>query len=342
MSEKRKIPVGSDRHYYMDICLLGVPLISMAYFYYGLRPVLMCGYAVLLGNLCDRLISMLRRREYDPTDWTNESFSMVISLLLPASCPWSVLTVAVLAGVLIGKEAFGGYGNYPFHPAAVGYAVAAVSWPDAVMRYPAPGTVLPLGAIDNLPLTGGMSNMLKSGAMPTTDMLNMLLGNYAGPIGTTAILVLLACGLFLWVRRDISLYAPLSFLGTCAAVAFFYPRRALADNAMVVQTTTGRLDMVMYELVSGAILFGALFLATEPFTVPRRHRGGQILYGVLLGLMTTAFRYFGAYDTGICFAVLTLGSVSQWIDRLIDWLYRSAGRLQRTLREKKGGSLNEG
>ncbi len=335
MFNTQKLNAGRNRRYYVDICLLGVPLLSMAYFYYGLRPVLMGGFAIILGNLCDRLVCWLRHREYRDDDWSSESFALLIAMLMPASCDWYVLTIAVLAGVLIGKEAFGGYGKYPFHPAAVGYVVAAVSWPDQVFRYPTPGTILPLGKINNLPLSGGISNMLKNGAMPKTGMLDMLLGNYAGPMGTTAVLVLLACAVFLLVRRDISLYAPAAFLVTCGMVALLYPREAVLEGAAVAQTLAGRFHLAAYELVSGAVPFGALFLATEPYTMPRRHRGGQALYGILLGLMTTAFRYYGVYDTGICFAVLTVDSVSQWLDRLTEWIYL---RLQTI--PKKGGRAN--
>ena len=110
--------------YYKHICFLCVPLLCVSCYLYGLRPLLLCGFAVLMGNLCDRLISLLRRRVYQAGDYSNESFALVITLLMPATVDWYVLAAAILAGVLIGKEVFGGYGSYPFHPAAVGYAVA--------------------------------------------------------------------------------------------------------------------------------------------------------------------------------------------------------------------------
>ena len=115
-------------HYYKHICWMAVPLLWMSCYFYGPRPLLLCGVALLVGNLCDRLISLLRRRVYQPKDYSNESFALIIALLMPATVDWYVLVAAVLAGVLIGKEVFGGYGSYPFHPAAVGYVVAAVSW----------------------------------------------------------------------------------------------------------------------------------------------------------------------------------------------------------------------
>ena len=110
--------------YYKHICFLCVPLLCVSCYLYGLRPLLLCGFALLMGNLCDRLISLLRRRVYRPGDYSNESFALVIALLMPATVDWYVLAAAIVAGVLIGKEVFGGYGSYPFHPAAVGYAVA--------------------------------------------------------------------------------------------------------------------------------------------------------------------------------------------------------------------------
>ena len=110
--------------YYKHICFLCVPLLCVSCYLYGLRPLLLCGAALLTGNLCDRLVSLLRRRVYQPKDCSNESFALVITLLMPATVDWYVLAAAILAGALIGKEVFGGYGSYPFHPAAVGYAVA--------------------------------------------------------------------------------------------------------------------------------------------------------------------------------------------------------------------------
>ena len=114
------------------------PLVCMSAYLYGPRPVLLCLVALLTGNLCDRLVAVLRRRVYRPGDWSNESFALVIALLMPATVSWYVLVTAVMAGVLLGKEAFGGYGSYPFHPAAVGFVVVAVSWPEQVFLYPQP------------------------------------------------------------------------------------------------------------------------------------------------------------------------------------------------------------
>ena len=212
--------------YYKHICFMAVPVLWMACFLYGVRPLLLCGIAVLTGNLCDRLVSLLRRRVYQAGDFSNESFALVIALLMPVTVDIYVLIIAVLAGVLIGKEIFGGYGSYPFNPAAVGYVVAAVSWPEQVFRYPQPYTSIPLWDASMVPVSSTIEDTLRSGGMLNIRALVLSLGEYAAPMGTGAALVILACGLFLWIQKDAHMSATVSFLLTCALIAFFFPRQA--------------------------------------------------------------------------------------------------------------------
>jgi len=306
--------------YYKHICFMAVPVLCMACFLYGVRPLLLCGIAVLTGNLCDRLVSLLRRRVYQAGDFSNESFALVIALLMPVTVDIYVLIAAVLAGVLIGKEIFGGYGSYPFNPAAVGYVVAAVSWPEQVFRYPQPYTSIPLWDASMVPVSSTIEDTLRSGGMLNIRSLVLSLGEYAAPMGTGAALVILACGLFLWTQKDAHMSASVSFLLTCALIAFFFPRQAgLADSA-VLANMLPRLRCVRDELLTGAILFSAVFLLNEPYTCVH-HRMGRILYGVLVGVVSMGFRYYGVYETGVCFALLVVNSVSAWIDRTEAKLY---------------------
>ena len=306
--------------YYKHICFMAVPVLCMACFLYGVRPLLLCGIAVLTGNLCDRLVSLLRRRVYQAGDFSNESFALVIALLMPVTVDIYVLIAAVLAGVLIGKETFGGYGSYPFNPAAVGYVVAAVSWPEQVFRYPQPYTSIPLWDASMVPVSSTIEDTLRSGGMLNIRSLVLSLGEYAAPMGTGAALVILACGLFLWTQKDAHMSASVSFLLTCALIAFFFPRQAgLADSA-VLANVLPRLRCVRDELLTGAILFSAVFLLNEPYTCVH-HRMGRILYGVLVGVVSMGFRYYGVYETGVCFALLVVNSVSAWIDRTEAKLY---------------------
>ena len=307
--------------YYKHICWMAVPPLCMACYLYGLRPLLLCGIAMLTGNLCDRLVSLLRHRVYQNSDLSNESFALGIALLMPVTVDIYVLVAAVLAGVLIGKEVFGGYGSYPFNPAAVGYAVAAVSWPEQVFRYPQPYTAIPLWDASSVPVSSAIEDTLSSGGMLNYSSIALSLGEYAAPMGTGAALVLLACGLFLWSQKDAHMTASVSFLATCALIAFFFPRQAGLAESDVLVNALPRLQCVRDELLTGAVLFSAVFLINEPYTCAH-HRMGRILYGVLVGGVSMGFRYYGVYETGVCFAVLAVNSISAWIDRTEVRLYR--------------------
>ena len=324
------IRTEQTRRYYRHTCLMTIPLIAFAAYLYGLRPVLLCAAALVVGNLCDRLVALLRHRVYQSQDLSSESFALIIALLLPATVSWYVLATAVVAGVLIGKEAFGGYGSYPFHPAAVGYAVAAVSWPQQIFLYPQPYANIPLWDASSVPVATGISDTLRHGGLPHLDTLSLLLGEFASPMGTSAAFILLGCGLFLWVQRDLSLSAAVGFVLACAAVVFLFPRQADLVGTPLFSTLLERLNLVWYELVSGATLYSAVFLLSEPYTCPQRTLG-RALYGVLVGLASMAFRYFGVYATGVCFGLLAINSVSGWLDRVVARLYTA-------LPGRKGGA----
>ena len=307
--------------YYRHLSCMAIPLLCMSCYLYGARPLLLCAAAVLTGNLCDRLVSLLRRRVYRAADFSSESFALVIALLLPATVDWYVLIAAVLVGVLIGKEVFGGYGSYPFNPAAVGYTVAAVSWPEQVFRYPQPYVRIPLWNTSDVPLSSSVSDTLRSGGMLNMSAMSLVLGEYAAPMGTGAALIIVACGFFLWRQKDIRLSTAVSFLITSALIVFLFPREAGLMDSSIFATFAARLGSVRNELLTGAMLFSAVFLFNEPYTCAH-HRIGRILYGVLLGVMTMGFRYFGVYDTGVCFALLVVNSISGWIDRTELRLYQ--------------------
>ena len=94
--QQQEQELAKTGRYYLHVCFMTIPLLCMACFLYGLRPLLLCGAALLTGNLCDRLVSLLRRRVYRAGDFSNESFALIIALLMPATVDWYVVIMAVL------------------------------------------------------------------------------------------------------------------------------------------------------------------------------------------------------------------------------------------------------
>lgn len=338
--KKRKqavLPPLTDAGYHRDIFLMMIPLLLMAVYLYGWRPALLSAAAVVTANICDRIVARLRGRHYDARDMSSEAFAFVLVMLMPASVDYYVVVSAALFTVMVGKEAFGGYGSYPFHPTAVGFVMAAISWPEQVFRYPQPFSRLPLGSCADVTLVSSIPHTMKSGGLPTVSTLDMWLGDYAGPMGATAALIVVSCAVLLLVQKRISWRVPVLFLVSSAAVAFLFPRLGGVPMAWPWEFAAERIAATKYELLSGGTLFAAVFLFSEPVTMPK-NKHSQTVYAVLLGFMSMMFRYFGSYETGACFALLVVNSVSGWLDRAV---LRSEAKKARRLEAKKEVPGNE-
>lgn len=297
---------NGDYVYNRDIQLATIPLFLMAVYLYGPRPLLMGAVAVLTACLCDFIAAKLRRLPYDSKENSSVTAALVLVLMLPATVDFYVIVFGVAVAVLLAKHAFGGAGVYPFNPAAVGYAVVAVSWPAELFVYPQPQQVIPLFSIEGVKMVVASAHTLKMGGLPSTSTLNLILGNYAGPMGATFAIVIVACFILLYVRGRVNIRVPAAFLTTVALIAFLFPRVYGAS----------RLDVLRYELLSGGLVYAAVFLLSESTTLPK-NKISQIIYGALLGFVAMMFQYYGTFELGVCFAVILVNSVSGYIDRLV-------------------------
>lgn len=328
MSKTKTPAIHEGNAYNKDIIAMCMPLLAMGTFFYGPRVLLLALIAVVTAKLADRAASMLRARRYDPTENISVAVALIMVLMMPATVQIRVVVMAVLVAVFVGKEAFGGYNSYPFNPAAVGYCVAAVSWPESIFRYPEPQNwfritdwslqnLFQIWRFQGTSLLEGPSSTLKNGGLPSIETWSLLFGDYLGPIGTTSCVVILACAVYLCVKKRLPLAAPLSFIATLAIIVFLFPR-APQDIWKIAPWLNWqqRLQSVKFELLSGALVFAAVFLVDEPCTLPKNNYS-RIVYGVLLGFATAMFRYFGTYELGACFALLLVNAISGYFDRAI-------------------------
>ncbi|MDL2215894.1 RnfABCDGE type electron transport complex subunit D [Ruminococcaceae bacterium OttesenSCG-928-N02] len=290
--------------YETDILIATIPLIVMATYMYGVRVLAMQLVAVGTATLCDRLAAFLGKKPYDKSECGSLSSAVVFTLLLPASARYYVVVFGVAFMVLVGKHAFGGYENEPFNPAALAFAVVAVSWPKEVFMYPVPHTPLSVFSTAGVTLVEGPAALLRMNGLPQVGFLQMLLGNYAGPMGATFNLVLVACFMFLAARRRHRPLISVSFLATCALIALAFPR----------VSGVARWQVVAFEIFSGALIFAAVFIAPEQATSPNGHLA-QVVYGVLVGVLTMLCRYYGVYELGVCFAVILANSFVPYIEK---------------------------
>ena len=313
MAKQPTIERSENYGYYSDLLWCAVPLTGMAWYYYGLRPVLLMLAALLTAYLCDCALAPLHGEGYRSHEPSSECFAALIVLMMPASISYGIVITAVIAAVLV-KEAFGGEGHYPFHPAAVGVAIAGVSWPERVYYYPAAGTQLPLLGEVNVNLVQGMNETLRSGGLPSASTINLLTGNVSAGIGTGAALVILACGLFLLVRGRVRPSVLIPFMIAVVGIPWLFPHlNELPVFSWPWEYVRQRIYLEKYTLLSGTALFGAFFLICEPVTMPNR-TSSRLIYGTALGIATYAFRRLSSYQSAVCFALLIVGAIPEWLD----------------------------
>ena len=298
----KKEPLNPLFRKFRFILFSATPLLGMAVYLYGLRPLIMMTAAVLLSVLSDVLVCAIRKNKYEGRDLSSVMFAVTFVLMLPASLRYEIVMFGTLFTLLI-KHAFGGYSGCVFQPAAFGLAASAICWPDEIFRYPRAFFPISIRFDSGAMLYDAPAYTIKNGGIPIIDKMDFLLGNYPGPMAATFCIVLLAILIFLIICGVTTWHIPVTFLLTVAAYAFVFPRVAAT-----------RMDSVIYEIISGVIVFGAVYIVSDPITSPINVKA-KLMYGFLLGIATMLFNHYGVFQLGVCFAVLLVNPLSSYLDR---------------------------
>lgn len=313
----------SNKTLMSDVILLLLVLCGLAFLFYGLRAVAVCAVSVAAAWISDLVCILIRGKKPNFQDFSPIVTGLIIALVMPATIPYSIVVSAALFAIVVVKHPFGGTGNNPFNPAAAGFCFAAICWPNSVFMYPTPFDKIPLWGEITVKLSQNPSFVLKLGGIPTNDITEMMLGNYPGPMGATNILVILTCLVFLLFRKTIRWQLPVPFLASAAFVAFLFPR-----------VGTNGVQSVLFELMSGSLLFGAVFMLTDPVTSPKRD-SSLAVYGIFAGVITMLFRYFGGFEESVPFAILFANAFVPVIDRYNEGFHRLIRRKNLELKKSK-------
>lgn len=291
-------------------------LYFMAACYYGQRAIRLGLLSVAVCWCADAACVWLRGRRVSLRDFSPVVTGMIIPLMMPAGIPYHIVVVADLFAILIVKQPFGGIGNNLFNPAAGGIAFAIACWSAQMFSYPQPNPSLDIWGELGSGVTSSTSYTLYVGGVPMADFTAVLLGQRAGPMGTTCVLVILACLLYLIFRGTVRPQQPLLLLATVAALNFLFPRIA-----------AGGLTSAFYEVLATPVLFCAAFMFSDPATSPSRNMG-KAIYGVLGGIIFVLFSRFGGYEQTAVFAILLMNAFSPAVDQLAE-LYITKKRRMR-------------
>jgi electron transport complex protein RnfD len=241
---------------------------------------------------------------------------MIIPLMMPVTVTAAPLICADVFAICVVKAAFGGTGRNVFNPAAGAFAFTAVCFPAVMFSFPPPMTRL---AVFNPDLSAvPMMSALKPDAASRSshDIIDIVLGNTAGPMGTANILVIGACLLYLLLRGAASVWTVVPCLVTSLGVFALYG--FVKGEDLIV--------FIGISLVYGSFMFAAAFLVNDPVTSPKRPLP-KFVYGAVSGIVMAVFSLFGAMGAGAIFAILIMNSSSWGLDILAERYYYRTRRL---------------
>ncbi len=286
----------------MDVAIALLPALVSGVYYFGLRAALVTLLSVVFCIGFEFLWQKLTKQEVTITDGTALVTGMLLAFNVPVGAPWWLLLVGAFFAIVVVKQFFGGVGNNFMNPALAGRAFLLASWP-VLMTSWVPPLTSGGNALDVVSTATPLAVLKEEAAGTLPSLTDMFLGNIGGCIGETSALALLLGGLYLVLKRVISVRIPLSYIATLAVLVFIFPNSSLS-----------RLDSVFYNILGGGLMLGAIFMATDYVTSPITKKG-QIIMGLGCGILTFVIRRFGGYPEGVSYSILLMNVATPLIDR---------------------------
>ncbi|MCD7891660.1 MAG: RnfABCDGE type electron transport complex subunit D [Ruminococcus sp.] len=272
--------IKSERMVWMDVMLTLLVLELMSYFYYGVRALWIGGICIAVSLAAEFITLRIRSRRFTADDLSCTSDALIIALMMPAAIDIKIPAIACVFAVVAAKNVFGGRKNMIFSPAAAAYLLILTSWENDLLSYPA--VYDKLGIFEQADDLSSSASFIfnTTGSIDSTDY-EILLGSFAGPMGTGSILLLIIIAVILILRRNISAGA---FIGTISGTAFMAYICPIVDNAA---------DSVKYVLSTNMILFAAIYIISDRRIAPAKN-----YYAFFYGLFIALFSYVVMLTTG--------------------------------------------
>ena len=278
-----------------DVCIALLPAIIVSVLYYGWSELLILGVSVVSCVLIEWAITkFLMKKEGHFCCSAAVVTGLLLAMNVPSTLPWWIVVIGALMAIGVAKMTFGGLGQNVFNPAIVGRVFLLISFPQQMTDW-----TVPQGFIQNVDSVSGATllGLFNEGgvqAVAGIDYLQTLFLNIGGSAGEISAIALLIGWVYLLIRKVIKPWITLSIFGTVAVIATIFN---LCDPAMYTDA--------LFNLLTGGLILGACFMATDYVTSPMSTWGG-VIYGIGIGFIVMMIRYFGAYPEGMSFAILIM------------------------------------
>ena len=295
----------STRSLMRDVVIALLPATVVSIVFYGLSMLLVTAVSVVSCVLLEYLITrFLLKKPSTICDWSASVTGLLLALNLPSTAPWWVVFIGAVVAIGVAKMTFGGLGQNVFNPAIAGRVFLLISFPTYMTDWKAPQGLFGADAVTGATPLGLIKEGLLQGQTVTGIMAEngfsygqMLFANVGGTAGEISAIALLAGFVYLLVRRVIRPHITLSIWATVAVVSLIFWLCA-----------PERFTDPLFNLLTGGMILGSCFMATDYVTSPMSVKGG-VIFGVGIGFITMMIRYFGSYPEGMSFAILIMNAV---------------------------------
>ena len=292
----------STRLVMLDVIIALVPAGIAAVFFFGISAMLIIATSVVSSVLAEYVWCKLMKKPISTGDLSAVITGLLLAYSLPPSTPLWIVIIGACFSIIVVKQLFGGLGHNFMNPALCGRAFMLASWPSYMTEWTAPSlfgadaisAATPLAALN----AGSLSEL-----PPLSDM---FFGNIGGSIGETSAALIVLGGLYLMIRGVISWRIPVFYILTSFIFGF-----ALAGGTFTENLLVGSM-----HIVTGGLLLGAVFMATDYTTSPVTPLG-HIIMGIGCGLLTSLIRMGGGYAEGVTYAILVMNAFTPLIDRYV-------------------------
>ncbi len=291
------------RRLMLDVIIALLPAVLASVWQFGLHPLVVIASSVISAVFFEWLYRKLMKKDNTVGDLSACVTGLLLALTLPTGAPWWMPIVGSLFAIVVVKQLYGGIGKNFLNPALAGRAFLLASYAAVMGRYAVPVDLRGFMA-DAVTMATPLSYMKAGEALPAYfTYKSMFLGVMPGCIGELSALALLIGGAYLLIRKVISWRIPVSFIGTVALLTLAFGKSGY-----------GNVDWMLSNLLSGGLMLGAIFMATDYATSPVT-LNGQLLYGFGCGALTVLIRYFGGFPEGVSYAILIMNLCAWAIDK---------------------------
>lgn len=284
-----------------DVCIALLPALIGSIVFFGFRALALTLISVGACVFFEWLYRNIMKKDCTVGDWSAVVTGILIAFVCPASLPYWAVIIGDFFAIVLVKQLFGGIGMNIVNPALAARAFMMFAWPSLMSGSAYNVTT---GGLPDAVTTATPMQALHAGSLPAQSLLDALIGNIGGCMGETSVILLLLGGVYLVIRKVISPRIPLAYLLTVAVLAVAFPRGGC-----------DRIDWMLYQLLSGGLILGAVYMATDYTTSPVTHLG-QICFGIGCGVVTILIRYFGSYVEGVSFAILLMNCCVGFFDKI--------------------------